>query len=264
MRVMSLCLRRYIWMSVALAALALGLPGTAGADSVRLRADYWCPYNCDPSDKYPGYMIEIAQRAMARLGLSVDYRLMPWDRAMLEVRDGSIDGAVGATTLEADGLVLSDRLGSDADCFFVLANNPWRYAGTDSLPAVLLAAVSGYTHDEGPIDAYIAANELSKGRVMTTKGEEASSRNVRLLLLGRVDVILDSQAVVAMEAGRLGQSKRLVKAGCLGALPLYIAFSPKHPHAQALVTALREEVSALRKSGRLAEILAHYGLEDWQ
>ncbi|MBK8157359.1 MAG: transporter substrate-binding domain-containing protein [Rhodospirillaceae bacterium] len=257
-------LAKRLLAGVASAMLCLVAAVDAEADPVRLRADYWCPYNCDPGEKYPGYMIEIAQRAMARLGIVVDYQLMPWDRAMSEVRDGRIDGAVGATALEADGLILSDPLGMDADCFFVTPQSRWRYDGIESLHGVLIGAASGYTHDEGPIDAYIAANDRPQGRVTTTTGDDASLRNIRLLLVGRVDVILDSRSVVAMEAARQGQAKNLVTAGCLEALPIHIALSPRNKDAARLVGALREEVGELRKSGRLAKIMGHYGLNDWQ
>jgi polar amino acid transport system substrate-binding protein len=208
-------------------------------------------------------MIEIAERAMARLGFRVDYQLMPWDRTMSEVRDGRIDGAVGATELEADGLQLSGPLGMDADCFFVSSTNPWRYGGPETLPRVLLGAVSGYVHDEGPVDAYIAANDVPYGRVSTSKGEQASANNVRLLFLGRIDAILDSKAVVALEAFRLGRQPDLVSAGCLEALPLYIAFSPKQKRAGEMIGAINDEVADLRRSGELTTMLARYGLEDW-
>lgn len=253
-----------IFGAAAAFVAAVALPGNALAEPLRLRADYWCPYNCNPGDKYPGYMIEIAKRTAEKLGMEVDYRLMPWDRAMAEVRAGSIDAAVGATSLESEGLILSEPLGYDADCFFARLDSPWQYEGVESLRKILLGAVSGYTHDEGPIDAYIAANNIPSGRVTTTTGDDASLRNIRLLLVGRVDVILDSAAVVMMEASRQRLSGRLRNAGCLEALPIYIAFSPKQAKANELVAALHDEIDALRKSGRLAEILRHYGLNDWK
>jgi polar amino acid transport system substrate-binding protein len=249
-----------------LTALLLVLAGPAGAwgdDTLRLRADYWCPYNCTPGTTNPGYMVEIAARAAARLGIRAEYELMPWDRTMSEVRIGSVDGAIGATSLEADGLILSEPLGYDADCFFVPTGSDWRYKGPESLKGVLLGAISGYTHDEGPIDAYIAAHSGPKDAVTTASGDEASAKNVRLLLLGRIDVLLDSEAVVKTEASRVGRSAMVQQVGCLKALPLYIAFSPAYKPASAMVDALRMEVEELRKSGRLAEILGRYGLVDW-
>jgi polar amino acid transport system substrate-binding protein len=242
---------------------SVGSGAALGDEPLRLRADYWCPYNCTPGTADPGYMVEIATRAAARLGLSADYQLMPWDRAMSEVRAGSIDAAIGATMLEGEGLILSEPLGYDADCFFVSAGSDWRYQGPESLQGVLLGAISGYTHDEGLIDAYIAAHSGPNGSVTTTGGDEASARNVRLLLLRRIDVLLDSEAVVKTEAGKVGRSALIRQAGCLKALPLHIAFSSKYRSATAMVEALRLEVADLRKSGRLSEILGRYGLVDW-
>lgn len=251
---------------VGCAALLLALVGSAatrGDEPVRLRADYWCPYNCTPDAANPGYMVELADRAAARLGLDAQYQLMPWDRAMSEVRSGAIDAVIGATPLEADGLILSEPLGYDADCFFVMIGSDWTYKGPESLNGVLLGAISGYTHDEGPVDAYIAAHSGTKGAVTTSSGDEASARNVRLLLLRRIDVLLDSEAVVRTEANRLGRGALLQQVGCLEALPLHIAFSKGYKPAAAMVEALRLEVAELRKSGRLAEILGRYGLVDW-
>jgi polar amino acid transport system substrate-binding protein len=244
--------------------VAMVWPVRATADIVRLRADYWCPYNCDPADASPGYIVEIAELAAKRLGLTIDYGLMPWDRTMSEVRLGTVDAAIGATVQEAEGTLLSDPLGYDADCFFVVAGKPWRFRDVESLDEILLGAVSGYTHDEGAIDAYIETNSGPNGSVITSSGDDASTRNVRLLLLGRVDAIIDSEAVVRMEAARKGRAADIQPAGCLDPLALHIAFSPKFEHGPAMVQALRAEVEALRNSGKLKEILGRYGLSDWQ
>ena len=36
----------------------------ATAETVTLRADVWCPFNCEPDAASPGYMIEIAKAAL--------------------------------------------------------------------------------------------------------------------------------------------------------------------------------------------------------
>jgi polar amino acid transport system substrate-binding protein len=46
--------------------------------------------------------------------------------------------------------------------------------------------------------------------------------------------------------------------------PLYIAFSPSDPRSPAYAALLSEGVVRLRASGRLAAILARYGLADWE
>jgi polar amino acid transport system substrate-binding protein len=238
--------------------------GAAQADTIRLRADYWCPYNCTPGDARPGYMIELATLALAPLGHTVDYAFTPWDRALEEAADGSIDAVVGATPLEADGLVLSEPLGRDHDCFFVRQDSAWQYRDIASLDAVLLGVVSGYTHDEGPIDAYIEAHDGHGGSVTATRDDEGAEKNVKLLLNGRLDAILDSEAVIRFVAKQAGSLGKIKPAGCLDPLTIHIAFSPKRADAAELNDALARQVAKMRADGSLAELLATYGLKDWQ
>lgn len=247
-----------------LGAAALFPAGKAQADTIRLRADYWCPYNCAPNDARPGYMIELATLALAPLGHHVEYAFTPWDRALEEVAEGSIDAVVGATPLEADGLVLSDPLGLDNDCFFVRQESTWRYRDIASLNDVLLGVVSGYTHDEGPIDSYIEANHGEGGTVTATRDDEGAEKNVKLLLNGRLDAILDSEAVIRFVAKQAGSGEAIKEAGCLDPLTLHIAFSPTRADAAELAAALTRQVATMRADGSLAALLATYGLSDWQ
>ena len=52
-------------------------------------------------------------------------------------------------------------------------------------------------------------------------------------------------------------------AGCERPTSLYIAFSPKREDHGRLAEAMNVGVRTMRKNGRLATILARYGLTDW-
>ena len=71
--------------------------GTAQAETIILVADTWCPYNCDPGSKYPGFMVEIAQRVFSAAGHQVVYQVEPWNRAVLSVQSGRFQGLIGVT-----------------------------------------------------------------------------------------------------------------------------------------------------------------------
>ncbi|TDQ80568.1 amino acid ABC transporter substrate-binding protein (PAAT family) [Dongia mobilis] len=244
--------------------LLAAFPAAAPADTIRLRADYWCPYNCMPEDPRPGYMVDLAARALAAAGHEADYQLMPWDRALEEVADGRIDAVIGATPLESQGLVLSVPLGRDHDCFFVRRDSMWAYRGPASLNEVLLGVVAGYTHDEGPIDAYVDAHDGPGGTVVASRDDEGAEKNVGLLLRGRVDAILDSEAVIRFVAKQAGRADEIKTAGCLAPLTLHIAFSPRRPDSEELAAALERQMEAMRADGSLAALLADYGLSDWE
>ena len=65
------------------------------ADTIRLRADYWYPFNGEPQDKNPGHMIEIAKTAWEQAGYHLDYQLMPWEESITKARAGEADCIVG-------------------------------------------------------------------------------------------------------------------------------------------------------------------------
>ena len=79
----------------------LSVPVMSQADTWSIRADSWCPYNCEPSDNHSGYMIEIIELAAKSAGHKVDYKIVPWSRALVDVRLGQINGVVGAS--DGDG-----------------------------------------------------------------------------------------------------------------------------------------------------------------
>jgi polar amino acid transport system substrate-binding protein len=55
-----------------------------------------------------------------------------------------------------------------------------------------------------------------------------------------------------------------VLAGCISPVKLYVAFSPHNPNSKVYAEILSKKMIDLRKSGKLAKILAPYGLKDWK
>jgi len=238
-------------------------PMSSVADVITLRADDWCPYNCDPASTRPGYMIEIAQRVFQRAGHQVDYQYMPWARTLAELAAGSIDGAVGVDPNEGGNLVLSPlSLGQSDAVFLVRAGDPWRYQGINSLANVRLGAILGYSYDDD-IDHYILSQKNSPGRITLATGDEPLSRLLKMLVANRVDVVIEDSNVVQYQIMTLGLGGNIDEAGRLPSTPVYIAFSPAKPTGKDYARLLSEGLVELRASGELAQIMARYGLSDW-
>jgi len=71
-----------------------------------IASDQWCPFVCaDP--ELPGIAIEVAQHIFGKLGITVDYILMDWDKAIEEVTKGNYDAVTGALPSESDQLIFS-------------------------------------------------------------------------------------------------------------------------------------------------------------
>lgn len=242
----------------------------ARADMVSLRSDLWCPYTCDPDSRRPGYVIEMARAIFATAGHTVDYRLLPWPQALEGARRGLFSGAVGATETDGRDLLFGrEPVGLQVNALALRTGGPvagagFRYTGVESLRALRLGVSMGYTYDNGPIDAYLwQEGGASAGKVVVARGDDVIAQNLRRLMAGQIDAVLDSAAVLSLVIAGQGLQHAVTVVEIGEAVPVYIAFSPVDPRAAGYLGLLDAGIAQLRSSGALAAILARYGMEDW-
>lgn len=237
---------------------------TAPAATITIVADEWCPYNCEPGSDEPGYMIEIAQKVLGEAGHTIEYRNMPWSRAIEEARKGKFDAIVGAAEGDApDFQFPSSSLGVSSNVFLVKKGSAWRYTDMASLDSVSLGTIRDYSYGD-ELDAYIAQHEKDAKRIQVASGDAALDTNVKKLAAGRVGAIVEDRNVAEYLLADLGQQAEFESAGDLGEDALYIAFSPANPNGKEYARLLAEGVDKMRASGELATLLKKYGLQDWK
>lgn len=248
-----------ILQSVMLLMTAL----SSRAEVISIRSDIWYPINGEPDSAAPGYMIEMAQIIARRAGHDIDYKLMPWERSLLEVRRGAYDCVVGAYKEDAPDFVFPESpWGVDEVLFYVRKGFDWRYEGVSSLYGIRLGVIGGYAYDEA-FDRYVEANSGSLG-VQVIYSNDALESNIRKLMLGRIQATLESRLVMQARLREMNLTGQIVPAGALGKiLNMYIACSPARTSSQQYVRLFDQGLRQLRESGELAEILARYGVEDW-
>ncbi len=237
----------------------------AHADVVIMRADPWYPVNLDPDGEQPGYVIEIAQSALTRAGHQLDYALYPWERSVDGARRGTIDCLPGVQrNTVPDFIFTSELFGLDRMAFYTRHDAPpFEYRGLADLQDKVLAVIGGYGYSD-EIDAYIK-NAGHEPALQVTRGDHPLERNIRMLLAGRVDLVLESIAALEHTAAKMGVLPQLKRAAQLPDLvPIYIACSPAKRTSRNYVKVLDEGVRELRASGELRRILDRYGMEDWQ
>lgn len=253
-------------LCVAVTLVLAGSSSLALAETIRLRGDPWCPYNCAPGDKLPGFAIEMTQKIFKPLGVEVDYAILPWARALDAVRRGEIEGVVGADPdgEEGKGLVFpNETIGYSTSVLIVPAASDFAYGGVASLEKLILGATLGYSY-ERDIDAYIEANKARSNRIQLASGDNPLQTNLAKLDAGRIGAILETD-YVARYALKSGQAKSPMKIVGMGteATSVKIGFSPANPKSKAWALTFDQGVAQLRQSGELAAILAKYSLEDW-
>ncbi|CAK0741038.1 Transporter substrate-binding domain-containing protein [Azospirillaceae bacterium] len=245
--------------------LVLAAASFAQADTIKLRADLWCPYNCDPESDKPGLLIEVARAILTPAGHSIDYRTMPWSRALSEVRKGRIHGVIGAQQSEAPDLVYGRiPIAFDDTGFVVKQGVDFRYGGAASLDPYRIAVISDYNYDGGEIDAYLKENAAAKDRIQFNSGDDVGIANLRKLIAGRVDVVIDSFTVMSYLIQKYNLSDKVYVVQLGRPTEIFIAFSPSDSRSNLWSELLSAGIAPLRQRGELGVILARYGLKDWQ
>ena len=235
------------------------------ADEIKLRADNWCPYNCDPSSGNPGFMVDIARAILEPAGHKVNYQIMPWSRALTEVRKGSIQGVIGAQQSEAPDLIYgSTPVALDDSGFAVRKGEKFRYGGPASLDMYRIGGILDYNYDGGEIDAYIKQNSSDKDRIQLNTGDAVGNANLRKLMARRVDIVMDSTVVLTYLVRQLGLESKIDIIPLGHPTEIYIAFSPADPRSKMWAAQLSSGIEALKIRGQMAGILARYGLTDSQ
>lgn len=254
-----------LWI-VALAAIgATILP--VHAETILLRADIWCPYNCVPDTAEEGYMIDVARRIFETAGHDVEYQTLNWARSIQMAREGRIHAIVGAGKDEVPEFVFPDQeLGINRNTFFVRKGDSWQYTGPDSLEGRRLGVILGYGY--GPkIDAYVQRHQ-KRDAVQIMAGNHALENNIEKLLADRIDIVLEDYAVFRYVSQKMGVAERVAAAGddrTRGEVNhLFIAFSPSRPESELFARLLSDGIEKMRHSGELADIMARYGLRDWR
>lgn len=241
---------------------------TASAENrtLTIRSDEWCPYNCEPGSEEPGYMIEIIREIFAEHGIQVDYQAMNWSRSIYMTRKGAFEAIVGAGYEEAPDFVFPQlSLGKSKESYFTLKDDDWTYTGPESLVNRRIAVIRDYDYGS-VLNDFVEKNRGSK--VIASSGEDAMLKNIRMLLSGRVDTVIDDRNVFLNTAKEMWITDRIRFAGEVEDYGdnrdnVYVAFSPAQSISETYAHIFDTGLKKLRETGRLDEIMAKYGLEPW-
>jgi len=228
---------------------------------VRLGSDDWCPFICAKSGRIvSGLLVEMTDQILQRAGLQSEPMLLPLNRAMLLAERGEIDG-VYAPAMDKR-LIYSKPLVESRACFYTLTDSSWRFAGLTSLDGELIGAIDDYGYDAGPFDDLIELRKrMHSPWLRLATGDAAGEKNIRMLLLGRLPVIIEHQAVAARLFAAQGTAAagRIREAGCLtSSLPLVIGVSKASGRSGELIRALDAGIGEFRKTSAYADLLHKY------
>lgn len=234
-------------------------------------ADNWCPFNCDPDDNQsPGFLVEIARKTFEPMGYVVDYKIVPWTRAIEEVRAGKYNMLIAASHEETPDFVFP--AGPDVSCgfdVFVREGDPFVWNGVESIKDKRIGGIQDYVYSDA-INAYIDEQKPTAGKkIQILRGDSALPSNIKKLLGHRIDVLFENEAVLNYQFGNMHEELadlRLPgkphKVGTTDDKPTqcYLGFSPAIAESKLLAAKMGEVAKEMEKNGELTKLRAKYGM----
>lgn len=252
-------------LSLIVLSLALCIASTARAETITLVADEWAPYNMTPGSPREGYIVDIARKAFEAKGHTLMYRVVPWKRALEETRAGKFNGVIGASRTDATGFIFpEEELAVNRLTFMTAATSRWTFTKRDDVRTIRLGVIEGYDY-RAWLMSYIREEHQDQEQVQIMHGNTPLEQNIRKLLSGRLDAVVDSENALLFTSRNMGVRNQVRIAG-RDSEPAYIhvAFSPALKESRTHAIILSEGIRRMRADGSLKKILDSYGLRDWR
>ncbi len=239
----------------------LGLTSFASEKKIlRVRADLWCPYNCEVGAKDPGIIVELVQKILEPQGYQLDYKIMNWPRAIEDTRSGKYDAIVGAAHGDAPDFVFpKEPQAYAAYSFFGLKESQLKFTNLESFKGVKLGVIDGYTYDDETV-------ELMKKRlpwVTFSTGDQALSQLVQMLQAKRIGAFIENPGVFYDFLKKNNLSKndfKILGSPQMKPQELYIALSPKFSEAKKVTELMSQGMLKFKKNGTLKALQKKYNL----
>lgn len=240
----------------------------------------FCPYVCDPEKEgEKGFVIDIFRAIFEKHGYTVKFEVQPWTRALKTFNDkGAFDGLVAATKIhpinkdiavfpETEICIYTHKFYAPKDSSLI---GNWKYKGIESLKNIRLGGIKGWSYSSIEITKYM--NEKPEPMVYVMYGKDLLKRHVGMLLRKRTDLYVENEFMMTYflynekKAGNPDADKIIavdsvpIDEGVAESYPVFY----KDKNGKKYAAIFTEGIKELRATGKMADIMADYGLKDWR
>jgi len=161
---------------------------------VIIGGDQWCPYVCDSKGNH-GFSVELVREVLKREGFKIKYVNSNFLRLIRNIEEGKWHIVTGTDKNFSPNLLISKEPVAYTRWVFITSKkSKWKYTGPDSLEKLRLGTVAGYTYSK-ELTEYIERNKDTK-KVRLHYSNNPQKSNLNMLLLGRIDVFIEDEAVI--------------------------------------------------------------------
>ncbi|MCW8334225.1 transporter substrate-binding domain-containing protein [Vibrio sp. SCSIO 43135] len=234
--------------------IAALLSFTSQAATITAAQDPWPPF-VQKDKSNPGISVEIVTAAFASQGHDVNFKIMPWTRALNEVKEGRIDVLVATwfTQERTSYLNYSDSYLENSLKFIKKAGDGFEYSGLDSLSGKSVGIIRNYGYG----DEFLGATNFNK--------PEANDliSNVKKLKAGRIDLTLEDEVVAKATISGAGMnvSDFSFTSSALSVNPIHVTSGLANSKNAEIIDAFNKGLAAIKADGTFDKILMKYGIK---
>ncbi|HFQ5377020.1 TPA: transporter substrate-binding domain-containing protein [Vibrio vulnificus] len=216
--------------------------------------DPWAPF-VQQNNANPGISVEIVIEAFKTQGHDVDFKIMPWTRALNEVKDGRVDVLVATwfTQERTSYLNYSQPYLENSLKFIKRSGDGFEYNGMDSLSGKNVGIIRNYGYG----DEFLKATNFNK--------PEANDlvANAKKLLAKRIDLTLEDELVAKATLSGAGMklSDFDFTNNALSVNPLHVTSGLANAKNGEIIEAFNKGLAEIKANGTFDKILMKYGIK---
>jgi len=227
------------------------LSSLAQAERLRLVSDDWAPYIYWHDGQPKGSDYEVANEVLKRLGIDVDWQLLPWKRCLAMVEQGQADGVLDI--FQADSrksfMFYPDEPLSNVE-FVLFQNNarPHAVERLEDLAGLTIGTSPGYTYSPAFTESPLFRREPAP----------TLEANFGKLMLGRIDLLVTDRRAGRQLRRQLGLEQHIQELPpVIGRHSQYLGLAHK-PGRERLAQAFADELRRFKQDPAYAAINARY------
>ncbi len=203
-----------------------------------------------------GILVDVIREAFSRAGYSVTIKLEPWARCIEDARDGRVDGIFSIfRTPERQAFLdyTSQPIITQVVSFFALKRTPIIFDGSFSSVSGNSIGIINQTSYGPRLDEALKQGVFAK-QILAYSAEN----NVKMLLLGRVDIIPSYRHVVLFTAKSIGELDHIQElTPKVDSIPSYLAFNRKNDYS-IVIAEYDKALKSMQQDGSYDRIFDRY------
>ena len=175
--------KRQIIAAICLMGLSLCAP----AQTLRIASESWAPYVYEEQGTLQGLDYEAAQIVLQRLGITVEWQLMPWRRCLAALEQGQVDAVLDMfrTAERETSMIFPDEPMSQIEfVLFYAQARPYPYQRLQDLQGLKVGVSAGY---------WYANRGFRESELFTREPAPSHNANMGKLLRDRVDLVINDR-----------------------------------------------------------------------